>query len=121
MNATNPTSPQSFSLSNLHATPLVGYYQAILASAQQGCIGPAACRHRLMAEAHDLLALAQLSGRLLVHWLDLSVGLRAKVELAVPVPCLPIRLARCKSHRAPCSVCSIRRRRCSHRSRVMPS
>jgi hypothetical protein len=43
----------------------------------------------LIAEARDLLALAQLSGRLIVHWLDLSAGLRAKVEMAVPVPCLP--------------------------------
>ena len=89
MNATSPARPLSFSLSNLHEMPLFGYHQAILESAQKICAGPAACRHRLIAEAHDLLALAQLSGRLHVHWLDLSAGLRAKVELEVPVPCLP--------------------------------
>ena len=89
MSATNPTPPQSFSLSNLHKMPLFGYHQALLELAQKICGGPAACRHRLIAEAHDLLVLAQLSGRLLVHWLDLTAGLRAKVELDVPVPCLP--------------------------------
>ena len=89
MNTPNPTPPRSFNLSNLNEMPLIGYHQAIWESAQKICNGPVVCRHRLLAEAHDLLALAQLSGRLLVHWLDLSVGLRAKVELEVPVPCLP--------------------------------
>jgi hypothetical protein len=76
-------------LSELRDLPLAGVFETIWETAQATCGGPAACRRRLIAEAHDLLALAQLSDRLVVHWLDLSMGLRAKVEMDVPVPCLP--------------------------------
>jgi hypothetical protein len=76
-------------LSDLDRLPLESLSQQIWESAMKSCGGPAALRHRIGAEARDLLGLAQLSERLQVHWLDLSVGLRAKVELEVPVPCLP--------------------------------
>lgn len=89
MNAPSPTPLCSHSLSSLHQMPLDGFHQALWESVRKICGGPAACRHRLSAEAHDLLALAQYFGRLRVLWLDLSAGLRAKVELEVPVPCLP--------------------------------
>jgi len=88
-----PTGSPHFSplsLASLPAVPLDGCHQAVWEAAQKVCGGPPACRRRLIAEAHDLLALAQLSGRLIVHWLDLSAGLRAKVEMEVPVPCLPV-------------------------------
>jgi hypothetical protein len=87
MNA--PTATQLPTLFNLHALPLDAYHQAIWMAAQNVCGGPPSCRYRLIGEAHDLLALAQISGRLQVHWLDLSAGLRAKVEMEVPVACLP--------------------------------
>lgn len=98
MNATVPTTPPRIGLANLHELTLDSYYQAIWESARKNCGGPAACRHRLLAEAHDLLALSQHSHRLIVHWLELSVDLRAKVELEVPVahwpdPAGPLRVA----------------------------
>ena len=89
MNATSPSPSPTHSLSNLPQVPLNGYHQAIWEAAQRICGGPVACRHRMIAEAYALLALAQLSERLVVHWLDLSAGLRAKIEMVVPVPCLP--------------------------------
>ena len=89
MTASSPAPSPSRSLCDLPRLPLDGYHQAMWESAQKSCGGPPACRHRLSAEAHDLLALAQLSGRMHVHWLELSAGLRAKVGLDVPVPCLP--------------------------------
>lgn len=76
-------------LSDIPTLQLDGYYQSIWEASQATCGGPAACRRRFIAEAHDLLALAQLSGRLNVHWIDLTIGFRAKVEVEVPVPCLP--------------------------------
>jgi len=89
MNPSSPTAPPPFGLANLHEVPLDARHQAILEAAKRGCGGPVACRQRQGAEAHDLLALAQLSGRLQVHWLDLAAGLRAQVEMQTPVPCLP--------------------------------
>jgi hypothetical protein len=89
MNTSSVASSIRPSLSNLRNLPLDSFHLAVWELAQKTSGGPAAFRHRLSAEAHDLLALAQLSGRLLVHWLDLSAGLRAKVEMEVPVPCLP--------------------------------
>jgi hypothetical protein len=100
MNSSSQLSASSASLLHLQQVPLDGCHRAILEAAQKGSGGPPALRHRLAAEARDLLALAQISGRALVHWLDLSAGLRAKIELALPVPCLPdpagpLRIAPC--------------------------
>jgi hypothetical protein len=53
------------------------------------CGGPPPWRRRKLAEARDLLALAQISGRLTVEWLDLLDDLRALVRLAAAVPLLP--------------------------------
>ena len=89
MNATLASPPPAVGLSQLPSVTLDAYHQAIWEVAQQQAGGPPTCRHRLIAEAHDFLALAQYSGRMIVHWLTLAGGLRAKVELEVPVPCLP--------------------------------
>ncbi len=89
MNSVTLAPPRSFGLSNLRALPLDEYHQSLLDLATRICGGPTACQHRLKAEARDLVALDQLSGRLQIRWLDLSAGLRAKVEMEVPVPCLP--------------------------------
>ncbi len=87
-------------LSTLPEVALDRHYQAIFEAAEKSCGAPRVYRHRLLSEAHDLLALCQLSGRLQVLWLDLAVGLRAKLSLEVPVPCLPdpvgpLQVARC--------------------------
>jgi hypothetical protein len=89
MNTKCPPQPTLSSLARLHEVKLDPYHEAILDSARRSCGGPAPVRHRLLAEAHDLLALSQGSGRVRLSWLDLSCGLRAKIEMEVPVPCLP--------------------------------
>jgi hypothetical protein len=73
-------------LSQLNTVPLDAVHQSMWETAKQGCSGPAAVRQRLLHEGRSLLALAQISGRLQIHWLDLTEGLRAKVELEAPVP-----------------------------------
>lgn len=77
------------SLDDLRQIELTGLFRTMWESAQKNCGGPAACRHRLIGELRDLLGLAQISGRMIVHWVDLSAGLRAKVEIDMPVPCMP--------------------------------
>jgi hypothetical protein len=89
MNAVAPTSLPTPSLASLSSVVLDDYHRALLGVAEKVCGGPPACRQRKLAEARELLALAQISDRLVVHWLDLSADLRAKVELRVPVACLP--------------------------------
>ena len=75
-------------LSALAEVQLDGRYRQILEFARDTCGGPAAWRQRKLAEVQDLLALAQLSSRLKVQRLDVSVDLRAVVEMRVTVPCL---------------------------------
>jgi len=48
--------------------------------------GPAAWRLRKAAEARDLFALAEISGRLEIEWFDASTDLRMAVLLRAPVP-----------------------------------
>lgn len=81
--------PPRFTFANLHEVPLDPLHQGILACAQAECGGPAAVRLRVLAETRDLLALAQISGRLDVSWVNCAAGLRAKVHLEAPVPCMP--------------------------------
>jgi hypothetical protein len=76
----------------LHAlgeVPLDKPSSDLLEFARATCGGAAAWRQRKLAEVRELLALAQLSRRLRLQWLDLSVDLRAVIEMRVPVPCLP--------------------------------
>jgi len=65
------------------------WHERMLARAAGGCNGPAAWRNRKLAEARDLLALAQISGRMTVGEIDLRESLRALVRLRVPVPLEP--------------------------------
>lgn len=86
---TATTRPAPTGLAALSRLGLNAYHQAFLDTARQTCGGPPACCQRKLAEAHDLLALAELSGRLDVHSLDLAGDLRAKVRMRVPAPCRP--------------------------------
>lgn len=65
------------------------HHQKLLDFATLTCGGAPVWRHRKSAEGRDLLALAQISNRLRVEWLDLFADLRALVHMEVPVPCLP--------------------------------
>jgi hypothetical protein len=75
-------------LSALNEAVLDERHRHILEFARATCGGPAAWRERKLVEVHELLALAQLSRRLRIEWLDVSVDLRAVIEMQVTVPCL---------------------------------
>jgi hypothetical protein len=52
-----------------------------------GAAGPEPWRRRKLAAAHELLALAQISQRLLIQMLDLTEAFRTAFTLQMPVPC----------------------------------
>lgn len=77
-------------LAALAQVDLVGRYKTMHDRAKQFCEGPSAWRARKLAEAHDLLALALISGgRMAVEELDLRQSVRALIALRVPVPLQP--------------------------------
>jgi hypothetical protein len=81
--------PRTFGLSELGEVPLDPAHEgalAALASASRG--SPAWCA-RMRSEGRDLFALSQIAARMNLVALDLRVGLKAIVRLAVQVPCLP--------------------------------
>ena len=61
----------------------------LLKEASESCGGSAIWRKRKLVEARDLLALAQVAPRFIVHAIDLRETLRAQVALKVPVPLNP--------------------------------
>jgi hypothetical protein len=84
-----PPPPPPGGLAALADVKLNEHYQRMLDDASAYAGGsPIWCR-RKKAEARDLLALAQISGRLRVAMLDLAEPLRALMWLAAPVPCRP--------------------------------
>jgi hypothetical protein len=88
MNAeTIPLIPRG-GLSALNEVEFDERHRHILDFAQASCGGPAVWRQRKLVEVRELLALALLSRRLKLQWLDVSVDLRAVVEMQVTVPCL---------------------------------
>jgi hypothetical protein len=86
MSATQPP-PPVLCLSALHDVPLNAAHHAIYARVAPGAAGPEPWRRRQLAAAHELLALAQVSGRIGVQFLELGAVLRAVFLLRVPVPC----------------------------------
>ena len=73
-------------LTALNKVTLSDRNQKILEKALSSCGGATAWKKRKQAEARDLLALAQVSGRMSVKEIDISATLRAVVYLEVPVP-----------------------------------
>jgi len=76
-------------LHELHKVPLDADSRQLLQARTSVSVGSPMWRARQGAEAHDLLALAQLSPRLVVLDLRLEGELRALVGLAGPVPTCP--------------------------------
>jgi hypothetical protein len=75
-------------LADLHLVELTEQNRRLLERALLSAGGPPAWRGRKRAEARDLLALGQISGRLTVQYLDLREALRVAVLVRVPVPLL---------------------------------
>jgi len=87
----NPATPSTIPIGGLSALGRVALNERhgrILDFARATCGGVAAWRVRKLAEVHELAALAQISNRLKIEWLDVTVDLRAVVEMRVTVPCL---------------------------------
>ena len=89
MNSEKKPTPVPRSLANLDAVELNTHGLRLLEVAQAANGGPAPWRARKMAEIHDLAALAQVSGRFVIEWLDLADALRVVIAMRVPVPCRP--------------------------------
>ena len=75
-------------LSSLSQVALNPRHTAMFAAAQRTCGGSKTWRYRKLAEARELLALAQIS-RLQVLWLDLTADLRVELVMRVSVPLMP--------------------------------
>jgi hypothetical protein len=83
------TPAQPRGLAALREVKLDKRHQRILDYARATCGGPLSWQQRKLAEVQDLLALAQISTRLTIEWLDAVTELRVLLEMRVPVPCLP--------------------------------
>lgn len=91
MRADQPSSPSADpppSLASLSGIRLTAQHQALLDDCARRNHGSRVWQGRKLAEAKDLLRLAQLSGRLRILGLDLGTDLRAELLLQVTVPCL---------------------------------
>ncbi len=84
---TAPRPKPARSLSALHEVELAAPYRAIYDRVAPGSAGPEPWRRRKLSAAHELLALAQVSGRIEILFLELSGALRTVFLLRVPVPC----------------------------------
>ena len=78
-----------FDLTQLARVPLDAHHARLFELALTTCDGSAAWRSRKRAEAHELLALAQVSRRMNVLALDLREAMRIHFLMRTPVPCLP--------------------------------
>ncbi|MFI5382206.1 MAG: hypothetical protein ACHRHE_23160 [Tepidisphaerales bacterium] len=76
-------------LTALGQVPLLSPYPEMLAAAMKSSTGPTWWRRRKEIEAYELLALAQISGRVVVLELELTESIRAIVQGDLPVPRLP--------------------------------
>lgn len=76
-------------LSMLHEVELTEPFRSIYAQVAPGAAGPEPWRRRKLAGAHELLVLAQVSGRVVLQYLELAASLRTVFLLKVPVPCRP--------------------------------
>jgi hypothetical protein len=89
MKTPEPTTEPTPVLSHLGTVQLDSHHTAILEAALATCGGSRPWRLRKATEARELLALAQVSRRLLVLHLDLRVDIRAVLLMRVTVPCMP--------------------------------
>ena len=76
-------------LSGLGQVKLDPPYQELYDAAKSTCAGPAPWAARKLREACDLMALAQVSQRMDLQWLDLRDDLRVIFHLRVPVATRP--------------------------------
>ena len=83
------TLPADFDLAQLGKVPLDAHHTRMLQLARGTSGGAPAWRSRKEAEAYTLFALAQVSKRLAILFVDLRDDIRVHLIMRVPVPCLP--------------------------------
>src|SRR6185295_3905502 len=86
---TSPKTTPLPGLSGLGEVKLAPRYQELYEAAKATCAGPAPWVERKIREASDLMALAQVSQRISLQWLDLRDDLRVVLHLRVPVATRP--------------------------------
>ena len=86
---TPPALPADFDIAQLGRVPLDAHHGALLQGALAACSGSAGWRSRKRNEAHEVLALAQVSRRITVLALDLREAIRVQFFMRSPVPCRP--------------------------------
>ena len=84
-----PTRPPDFDLTRLASVALDAPYASLLQLATVTCGGSTMWRNRKQTEAHEVLALAQVTRRIKVLGLDLREALRVHFLMRAPVACLP--------------------------------
>jgi len=90
MNAdAKPHATRQRDLSKLDVLALDHASQRLVEMARSTASGSAPWRARKLAEARELIALAQESGRYRIEWLDLAEDLRVLLTMRASVPCLP--------------------------------
>ena len=88
MQTSTPTTPLP-GLSGLGQVKLDPRYQELYEAAKSTCAGPAPWAARKLREVCDLMALAQVSQRIDLQWLDLRDDFRVVFHLRVPVATRP--------------------------------
>jgi hypothetical protein len=78
----------SVSLSDLRSVPLVSPFRELHESAAASCFGSEFFRRRKLAELHEFLALAQVSGRIQPLAINLQDAIQLDFLLRCPVPTL---------------------------------
>src|SRR5688572_17268934 len=81
--------PADFDLTELGKVALDSDHSRILQFADETCGGSPMWQNRKLAEAYQLLALAQISRRLTILFLDVREDLRVQLVIRAPVPFLP--------------------------------
>jgi len=76
-------------LDELDKVELPDTYLAMLEDAMTRCGGNPSWRNNKKNNARDLLAMATISGRMVVRELDLAEALRALIFIEAPIPCVP--------------------------------
>jgi hypothetical protein len=90
MNVNEPlTLPADFDLAQLGKISLDPRHDGIFQLARGRCGGSPAWRSRKSADGYDVLALAQISNRFEILFMDLREDIRVHLVMRVPVPCLP--------------------------------
>src|SRR5262245_52711913 len=87
MNKTLEARKPAPDLTRLQEVELAPAYRQIYQQVAAACAGPEPWRRKKLLTTYELLALSQISTRLVVQYVDASAAFRAVFLMTVPVPC----------------------------------